>query len=169
MTPDVNVLVAASRADHVHHVKAQQWLHSALENARSGTALGLLGTVLASYLRLVTHPKVFAQPTPVATPSPLLTRCCSSQALSCWPRKTNGPNCAPCAKSWLCETTLFQTRGLPRVCSSGKKYSQALTGILCGCYQPSDSFCLIPRWHQPTPVELHLPLGLRFRYINGNA
>ena len=64
MTPDVNVLVAASRADHVHHAKAKQWLHSALENARTGTALGLLGPVVASYLRLVTHPKVFAQPTP---------------------------------------------------------------------------------------------------------
>jgi len=64
VTPDVNVLVAASRADHVYHAKAEQWLHSALENARTGTALGLLGTVVASYLRLVTHPKVFAQPTP---------------------------------------------------------------------------------------------------------
>jgi toxin-antitoxin system PIN domain toxin len=66
VTPDVNVLVAASRADHVYHAKAEQWLHSALENARTGTALGLLGTVVASYLRLVTHPKVFAQPTPTS-------------------------------------------------------------------------------------------------------
>jgi len=66
MTPDVNVLVAASRADHAHHAKAKEWLRTALDNARSGAALGLLGTVVASYLRLVTHPKVFAHPTPTS-------------------------------------------------------------------------------------------------------
>lgn len=67
MTPDVNVLVAASRADHTHHAIAKAWLLSALEDARTGVKLGLLGTVVASYLRLVTHPKVFAQPTPIAS------------------------------------------------------------------------------------------------------
>jgi toxin-antitoxin system PIN domain toxin len=66
MTPDVNVLVAASRADHAHHAIANEWLLSALEDARTGVQLGLMGTVVASYLRLVTHQKVFAQPTPIA-------------------------------------------------------------------------------------------------------
>jgi predicted nucleic acid-binding protein len=37
-----------------------------MEAARSGEPLGLLGTVVASYLRLVTHRKVFAEPTPIA-------------------------------------------------------------------------------------------------------
>jgi toxin-antitoxin system PIN domain toxin len=67
VTPDVNVLVAASRADHPHHAAAHAWLLSALEDARSGVPLGLLGTVVASYLRLVTHRKVFAEPTPMAS------------------------------------------------------------------------------------------------------
>jgi toxin-antitoxin system PIN domain toxin len=66
LTPDVNVLVAASRADHPHHAAAHAWLLSAMEAARSGEPLGLLGTVVASYLRLVTHRKVFAEPTPIA-------------------------------------------------------------------------------------------------------
>ena len=65
MTPDVNVLVAASRADHPHHAAAHAWLLSALDAARNGVPLGLLGTVVASYLRLVTHRKVFAEPTPI--------------------------------------------------------------------------------------------------------
>ena len=30
MTPDVNVLVAASRTDHPHHAAARQWLEEAL-------------------------------------------------------------------------------------------------------------------------------------------
>jgi toxin-antitoxin system PIN domain toxin len=66
VTPDVNVLVAASRADHPHHSAAHAWLLSALDAARTGVPLGLLGTVVASYLRLVTHRKVFSKPTPVA-------------------------------------------------------------------------------------------------------
>jgi toxin-antitoxin system PIN domain toxin len=65
VTPDVNVLVAASRADHPHHTAAHAWLLSALEDARSGVPLGLLGTVVASFLRLVTHRRVFAEPTPM--------------------------------------------------------------------------------------------------------
>jgi toxin-antitoxin system PIN domain toxin len=66
VTPDVNVLVAASRADHPHHAAAHAWLLSAMDTARSGEPLGLLGTVVASYLRLVTHRKVFTEPTPIA-------------------------------------------------------------------------------------------------------
>ena len=63
MTPDVNVLVAASRADHVHHAPALQWLSASLQEAPA--ALCLLPTVVASFLRLVTHPRVFQRPTPM--------------------------------------------------------------------------------------------------------
>ena len=70
MTPDVNVLVAASRRDHAHHTVAHGWLTQALSDTASSsgskTALRLMGTVVASYLRLVTHPKIFVQPTPIA-------------------------------------------------------------------------------------------------------
>lgn len=38
-----------------------------MEGARTGVPLGLLGTVVASYLRLVTHRKVFVEPTPMAS------------------------------------------------------------------------------------------------------
>ena len=64
MTPDVNVLVAASRSDHVHHAPALQWLNAALADAARGTApLRLQPLVIASFLRLVTNPKVFKNPT----------------------------------------------------------------------------------------------------------
>lgn len=69
MTPDVSVLVAASRADHPHHQPALRWLRQAMAQAatQAGPAeLGLLSTVVASFLRLVTHPRVFAVPTPAA-------------------------------------------------------------------------------------------------------
>lgn len=66
MTPDVNVLVAASRSDHPHHATARSWLEQALVDASHGAALKLQPMVIASFLRLVTHPKIFVHPTPVA-------------------------------------------------------------------------------------------------------
>jgi toxin-antitoxin system PIN domain toxin len=66
MTPDVNVLVAASRVDHPHHEVAREWLEQALAAAAAGTALTLMPMVVASFLRLVTSPRIFQQPTPVA-------------------------------------------------------------------------------------------------------
>lgn len=63
MTPDVNVLVAASRADHPHHAVARAWLEESL--GTSGASFTLMPMVLASFLRLVTSPRIFQDPTPV--------------------------------------------------------------------------------------------------------
>lgn len=65
MTPDVNVLVAASRRDHVHHAPALAWLEGALETSAISQPLAILPMVAAGFLRLTTHPKVFVQPTPL--------------------------------------------------------------------------------------------------------
>ena len=66
MTPDVNVLVAASRSDHPHHIVARAWLEESLAAAEGGVAFILMPMVLASMLRLVTSPRIFVQPTPMA-------------------------------------------------------------------------------------------------------
>lgn len=71
MTPDVNVLIAAFREEHVHHHKARDWLLQACAQSavtRGGTgqpvnALRLITHVMASFLRLVTNTRVFATPT----------------------------------------------------------------------------------------------------------
>jgi toxin-antitoxin system PIN domain toxin len=65
MTPDVNVLVAASRTDHPHHAVARAWLEEAVDAAGAGAAFTLMPMVLASLLRLVTSPKIFHLPTPI--------------------------------------------------------------------------------------------------------
>ena len=65
MTPDVNVLIAASRTDHPHHAVARAWLEQAVRAAATGAAFTLMPMVLASFLRLVTSPKIFRQPTPI--------------------------------------------------------------------------------------------------------
>ncbi len=66
MTPDVNVLVAAFRSDHTHHKPARQWLAESVTRGSPAMPLRLLPPVVASFLRLVTNPKVFAQPDPIA-------------------------------------------------------------------------------------------------------
>ena len=65
MTPDVNVLVAASRQDHVHHVAALASLEAVLAASAGGRSLTIFPMVASSFLRLVTHPKVFVEPTPI--------------------------------------------------------------------------------------------------------
>ena len=65
MTPDVNVLVAASRIDHPHHAIARAWLEQALDACGTGAAFTLMPLVLASFLRLVTSPRIFQQVTPI--------------------------------------------------------------------------------------------------------
>jgi uncharacterized protein len=65
MTPDINVLVAASRADHPHHTIARDWLEEAIEACESGSSIEVLPMVAAGFLRLVTNARVFPDPSPI--------------------------------------------------------------------------------------------------------
>ena len=65
MTPDVNILLAASRSDHPHHGGALRWLEEAVADCETGGTLEILPMVAAGFLRLATHPKIFSDPTPV--------------------------------------------------------------------------------------------------------
>jgi uncharacterized protein len=66
MPPDVTVLVAASRDDHPHHGVARRWLETTLDASAAGAAFTVMPVVLAGFLRLVTSPKIFQVPTPIA-------------------------------------------------------------------------------------------------------
>lgn len=67
MTPDVNILVAASRSDHPHHKIAYAAVNQALQACSAGASFKLMPFVVASFLRLVTNPKIFNHPTPIAS------------------------------------------------------------------------------------------------------
>ena len=58
--PDVNVLVYANRLDSEDHERYRDWL---LEVANGDEAYGLSDLVLSGFLRIVTHPRIFNQPT----------------------------------------------------------------------------------------------------------
>jgi hypothetical protein len=58
-------LIAASRSDHPQHKIAFAALSEAVAACADGACLKLMPMVVASFLRLVTNPKIFVQPTPV--------------------------------------------------------------------------------------------------------
>ena len=62
LLPDVNVLVYAHRNDLPDHDRYRRWLESVLEG---DAAYALSDIVLAGFLRVVTHPGVFSEPTPL--------------------------------------------------------------------------------------------------------
>jgi toxin-antitoxin system PIN domain toxin len=61
--PDVNALVYAHREDAPHHAGCRDWAEAVVNGSES---YGLSATVLCGFVRVVTHPKVFARPSPLA-------------------------------------------------------------------------------------------------------
>lgn len=61
---DVNVLVYAHRPEATKHEAYRNWI----EAARRGVEpLGIPAIVLSAFLRVVTHPRIFNEPTPLDT------------------------------------------------------------------------------------------------------
>jgi uncharacterized protein len=60
--PDVNVLVYAHRQDSARHSDYLDWLNQILS---SDATFGVSDLVLSGFLRVVTHPRVFCDPTPL--------------------------------------------------------------------------------------------------------
>ncbi len=61
--PDVNVLLYAFRTDAENHSSYRTWLE---EVVNGETAYGISPQVLASVIRLATHPRIFARPSRLA-------------------------------------------------------------------------------------------------------
>jgi toxin-antitoxin system PIN domain toxin len=62
LLPDVNVLVYAHRRDLPEHPLHRRWLDGMLG---ADAAFAMADIVLSGFLRIVTNPRVFANPTPV--------------------------------------------------------------------------------------------------------
>jgi uncharacterized protein len=61
--PDVNVLLYAFRSDAENHAAHRTWLEGVLNGEM---AYGISPQVLASVIRLATHPRIFARPSRLA-------------------------------------------------------------------------------------------------------
>ena len=97
---DVNVLVYAHRLDAPRHQDYADWLHGLLGGQEP---YGMSDLVLSGFLRIVTNPKVFKQPTPTGTAVDFATLVRSQ------------PNCVPVEpgqRHWGIFTGLFRSAGV---------------------------------------------------------
>ena len=97
---DVNVLVYAHRLDTPGHQDHADWLRNLLADQEP---YGMSDLVLSGFLRIVTNPKVFKRPTPLAT------------ALAFAEVLRGQPNCVPVApgqRHWEIFTQLCLTAGV---------------------------------------------------------
>jgi toxin-antitoxin system PIN domain toxin len=76
---DVNVLLAAFRADHAHHPVAKPWLDAALE---AGTALLVPDLVWVGFVRLVTNTHIFDVPSTPAEAFGFVDAVCATPSYS---------------------------------------------------------------------------------------
>lgn len=60
---DVNVLAYASRDDAPRYAEYRRWLESSIGSA---SPFGVSELVLSGVVRIVTHPRIYAEPTPLA-------------------------------------------------------------------------------------------------------
>ncbi len=91
---DVNILVAAHRADHPWHTQCRQVLDGEL---RAGFAS--CAHIRNGFLRLVTHPTGFSPPTPMAI---------AVQAWAAWQQRPQYILLADTAATWQCFADLCQ-------------------------------------------------------------
>ncbi len=97
--PDVNVLVYAHREDVPQHAGCLEWLEKVINGDE---AFGLSESVLSGFVRVVTHPKVFTKPSPLA------------DAFAFCEQLRNRPNCIPVSpgpRHWGIFRTLCEEAG----------------------------------------------------------
>jgi len=96
---DVNVLVYAHRSDAPDHDRYRAWLETILN---ADAAYGVCDLALSSFLRIVTHPRIFQQPSPLES------------ALAFATTVRDRPNCvviAPGNRHWEIFTRLCRKTG----------------------------------------------------------
>lgn len=77
IAPDVNVLLYALREESERHGAFRHWLLDALNGAER---VALFEPVLASVLRISTHPRIYRTPTPRAVVEAYLDTCLAAPA-----------------------------------------------------------------------------------------
>jgi uncharacterized protein len=77
IAPDVNVLLYALRQESHRHKEYRAWLRNALEGAEP---VALFEPVMASVLRIATHPAIYKTPTPRETVEKYLAAILSAPA-----------------------------------------------------------------------------------------
>ena len=142
LMPDVNILVYAHRGDERRHAAYRAWFED-LVNGSEPFALSML--VAVAFFRIVTNPKIFAEPTPLST------------AISFVENLTAHPRCRRVA---LAADHLEQVAALCRAASAAGKLvadaQHATVAMSEGCTWVSAD-------RDFTRFKAH---GLRFQYLD---
>lgn len=126
LLPDVNVLLAGFRTDHIHHRQARAFM----EAARSQTeTLAISDVALTSLVRLATNPRVFVQPDIVEAVLYYVTRCWTRPRRSSRPALATGLASRACVVSSTCGAISYRmpTWQLWRS-SNGQNWSRSTAG-----------------------------------------
>lgn len=136
---DVNVLVYAHRPEAQRHTEYRDWLDSARADDEP---LGLSDVVMSGFVRIVTHPKVFREPTPLAVALEFASALRSAPA---------SVAVAPGPRHWpiferLCRTTEARGNAVPDAFLAALAIEQGTTWYTC-----DRSFARFPglRWEHP--------------------
>ena len=144
MTPDVNVLVAASRTDHPHHAVARAWLEDAVTASGAGAAFTLMPMVLASFLRLVTSPKIFQLATPIDDAVAFVDALLASPGVQLAPLGRGGRSCADSVSTSNWAAMTCRTLGCQLPWPTWASTSSALIETSGSCLLAASSRCSHP-------------------------
>src|SRR5436190_146668 len=97
--PDVNVLIYAHRAELPQHEATRAWLDAAIG---SDASYALSELVLSSFLRIVTNPRAFVDPTPLELAIEVADR---------WRGRRNCVLVSPGVRHWAIFTRLCHAAG----------------------------------------------------------
>ena len=136
---DVNILVYAHRPEAERHSEYREWLDTVRADDEP---LGLSDVVLSGFVRVVTHPKVFREPTPLAVALEF------TDALRAAPAAMT---VAPGPRHWLifeqlCRSTEARANAVPDAFLAALAIEQGTTWYTC-----DRSFARYPglRWEHP--------------------
>jgi len=136
---DVNVLVYAHRPEAARHAEYLEWLDVARADDEP---LGLSDVVLSGFVRIVTHPRVFRDPTPLDV---ALEFAGAMRAAPAVVRVEPGPRHWPIFEQ-LCRTTEARGNAVPDAYLAALAIEQGTTWFTC-----DRAFARFPglRWEHP--------------------
>ena len=136
---DANLLLYAVDSTSAHHRAAQSWLEGAINGTEQ---VGLPWPSLLAFVRIVTHPRIFRDPTPLADALEFATVMRAAPA---------AVTVAPGPRHWalfeqLCTTTEARGNSVPDAYLAALAIEQGTTWYTC-----DRSFARFPglRWEHP--------------------
>ena len=128
IAPDVNVLLYALREDCDRHVEFRDWLQSALNGTEP---VALFEPVLASVMRIATHPAIFRPPTPRPVVEAFIDACLSAPVALALRAETSHWSMGTASRDSIeADTSLDASRRCPDPSGNSSRFTQMLRRLV---------------------------------------